>query len=164
MRLMHNSGFKDQFGAECRRVPVGKKDRFLAVYPSIKEGIRLLSKINKKDQTWVLFSALYYKQPVVLHPINLEADLTNVDAEEEDVVPAASQVVDVLQAMIVCEQWILDSTALMDKVSPYLQDVDVNVVVDLSAKDQVIARIVCLCVNSMIEESRRATVSFSFFD
>jgi hypothetical protein len=47
--------------------------------------------------------------------------------------------VDVLQAMVVRDHWILDNTALMDEVSSCLQGVDVNAVVDSSARDQVIA-------------------------
>ena len=120
---MSNPGFKDQFGVECRQIPVRKKDSLLATCLSIKEGTRLLSNIDKKDQTWVLFAALCYTQLVVLPPINPKANLANVDAEEEDqdvdgMAPAATQIVDVLQAMVVQDHWLLDDTALIGKVSP----------------------------------------------
>ena len=51
MRLMDNPGFKDRVGLEYCQIPVGKKDRLLSVYPSIKEGTRLLSEIDKNDRT-----------------------------------------------------------------------------------------------------------------
>ena len=45
-------------------------------------------------------------QPVILQPIDPEANLVDVDAKEEDqdvdgVAPAATQVVDVSQAMVI---------------------------------------------------------------
>ena len=46
---MNDPGFKDQFCAECCEIPVGKKDRLLAIYPSIKERTRLFNVIDKKD-------------------------------------------------------------------------------------------------------------------
>ena len=57
----------------------------------------------------MLFVALWYEQPVVLQPIGPESDLADVHAEEEDqdvdeVAPFATQVVDVLQAMVVRDQ------------------------------------------------------------
>ena len=86
----------------------------------------------------MLFAALCYEQPVILEPIDPKANLADVDAEEEDqnvdgVAPAATQVVDVLQAIVVQDHWILDDTALIGKVSSYLQGVDFNTVVDSSA-------------------------------
>ena len=79
-----------------------------------------------------------YEQPVVLQPINPEADLADINTKEEDqnvngVAPETSQVVDVLQAMVVHDHWILDDTALIGEVSACLQGVDVNAVVALSA-------------------------------
>ena len=78
-----------------------------------------------------------YEQPVVLQAINPEADLADVYAKEEDqdvdgVAPAATQVVNVLQAMAVQDHWILNNTALIGEVSSCLQGVDVNTVVDSS--------------------------------
>ena len=92
----------------------------------------------------MLFAALCYEQPVILEPIDPEANLADVDAEEENqdvdgVAPVATQVVDVSQAMAVRDHWILDDTALIGEVSSCLQGVDVNAVVDSSTRDQVIA-------------------------
>ena len=110
------------------------------VYPSIKEGTGLFSETDKKDRTWILFATLCYKQLVILQPIDPKADLANVDSKEEDqdvngVAPAASQVVDVLQAMVVRDHWILDNTALMSEVFSCPQCVDSNAVVDSSTRD-----------------------------
>ena len=92
----------------------------------------------------MLFVALCYEQPVILQPIDPEANLGDVDAEEEDqnvdgVAPAATQVVDVLQAIVVQDHWILDDTTLIGEVSSCLQGVVANAVVDSSTRDQVIA-------------------------
>ena len=80
-----------------------------------------------------------YEQPVVLYPIDPEADLAEVDAKEEDVAPAASQIVGVSQVMVVRDHLILDNTALMSKVSSCLQGVDFNTDIDVFVQDQVIA-------------------------
>ena len=61
---------------------------------------------------------LVHQKPVVLQPISPEEDLADVDAKEEDqdvngVALVAPQVVDVPQAMVVRDHWILDNTALI---------------------------------------------------
>ena len=86
----------------------------------------------------------YRDQPVVLQPIDLKADPVDVDAKEEvlddnEVAVVASQLVDVLQAMVVRDNRILYIMALIGDVSSYLQGADANVVVDLSAQDHVLA-------------------------
>ena len=115
------------------RYRLARRFRLLAIHPSIKEGTRLLSEIDKKNRTWVLFAALCYEQPVVLQAINPEADLADVYAKEEDqdvdgVAPAATQVVDMSQVMVVQDHWTLDNTALIGEVSSCLQGIDLNTV------------------------------------
>ena len=48
MVKMNDSEFKKQYGTESQ-IPVGKLNRLMTVYQTVKDGTRLLSKLDKKD-------------------------------------------------------------------------------------------------------------------
>ena len=89
IRKMNNPQFKAQFCAKSA-IRVGKLNRLLIVYPAVKDGIRLLSKLGKKNQTWILITALNYNRSIKLQQIDPEKETAAIEAEAEgaDVAPS----------------------------------------------------------------------------
>ena len=80
MTKMNDLAFKAQFGTKSA-IPVGKLDRLLTVYPAVKDGIRLVSELNKKDRTWILLAALNYDKPIKLQRIDPEEETAATQSE-----------------------------------------------------------------------------------
>ena len=88
--------------------------------------------------------ALLFDLPVVLQRIDRDNAAAVVAAEGKDqdidnVTLAAPHVVNVSQAMIVQNHWILDNMALLNNLVACLHGVDVHLVVVSSTRDQVLA-------------------------
>ena len=117
----------------------------LAAYADIKDSTRTLGELDKKDRTWILLAAILYDQPVVLQPIDPDADAVATDAGDEEmdpeneIAPAASQIIDVARVMDVREHWILDNEALLRDLAACLHGVDVDTVAASSKRDQILA-------------------------
>ena len=90
----------------------------------------------RRTKSEFVFAALGYNQIVALQSIDPEADFVKFDANKKDqnvdaTALAESQVVDVFQAMTVCDHWILVNMVVMSKVSTCLHGGDINSVVDV---------------------------------
>ena len=131
--------FKSQYGTESA-IPVGKLDRLIDLYPSIKNGTTLLSELDKKDRTWILLASLKYDAPITLVQIDLDEEPSIEEPAAEESLPSMrSLVIDTSQAMEEIEHCFLDNTALLNEVTACLQGVDVNLIVVSSVREKVVA-------------------------
>ena len=132
MTKMNDLAFKAQFGTE-NAIPVGKLDRLLTVYPAVKDGIRLVSELNKKDRTWILLAALNYDKPIKLQRIDPEEETAATEAEGGGADVAAHVptplVVDRSRALGVTERCFLYNASLLNDIASCLKCVDVNLIV-----------------------------------
>ena len=81
----------------------------------MKDGLTLLSEVDKKDQTWILLSALQYDKPVKLQCIGIET--------KNDATP---QIVDVSTSLAVVERYFLDDDVFCREIKECIRGVNVG--------------------------------------